>query len=74
METMEIARKCGLESEEELEEFLKLFLSCGSIIYSPSDQFPKLHEYIILNPVAFIEGLDRLYYADKNLICHLPKT
>jgi len=66
METMEIARKCGLESEEELEEFLKLFLSCGSIIYSPSDQFPKLHEYIILNPVAFIEGLDRLYYADKN--------
>jgi len=65
-EALETAKKCGLESEEELEKFLKLYLSCGSIIYSPSDRFPKLHEYIILNPIAFIEGLDRLYYADKN--------
>ena len=65
-EMMEVARKCGIESEEELEGFLKLYLSCGSIIYSPSDEFPKLHEYIILNPVAFIEGLDRLYYAEQS--------
>ena len=65
-EMMEVARKCGLESEEELEGFLKLYLSCGSIIYSPSDEFPKLHEYIILNPIAFIEGLDRLYYAEQS--------
>ena len=65
-EMLVLAKKCGLESEEELEEFLKLFLISGSIVYSPSDTFPVLQQHIILDPIAFISELDKLYYIHTN--------
>ena len=65
-EMLVLAKKCGLESEEELEEFLKLFLISGSILYSPSDAFPVLQQHTILDPIAFISGLDKLYYIHTN--------
>ena len=65
-EMLVLAKKCGLQGEEELEEFLKLFFISGSIVYSPSNAFPVLQQHIILDPIAFISGLDKLYYIHTN--------
>ena len=56
----EEAHKCGVINEEEIEQFLKIFNSCGSIVYSIDGEFPLLKDYIILNPHQFIKALDCL--------------
>ncbi len=72
-----IAKKCGLLDSSEVEEWLRLFQSCGSIIYLPSKSAPSPRDYVILNPVAFVRGLDKLYYLEQErnttheIICHL---
>ena len=79
-ELTSIAIKCGLKSGSEVEEFLKLFLKCGSILYSPTEDCPVLHDCVILQPVAFIQGFDRLYYVEydkeipADLADHVRKT
>ena len=79
-ELVSIAIKCGLKSGKEVEEFLKLFLTCGSILYSPTEDCPVLHDCVILQPVAFIQGFDRLYYVEydkqipADLADHVKKT
>ena len=57
---VEIARTCGVIDEDEIEEFLIIFNSCGSLIYSSGDEIPTLKDYIILNPFNFIKELDKL--------------
>ena len=64
IELMGYAKKCGLKDEKELEEFLVLFKDVGSILYSPGEDLRILHENVILDPVSFIHGMDKLYYAD----------
>ena len=56
----EIAHSCGVTDEDEIEEFLKIFNNCGSIINSTDDEIPILRDYIILNPYEFIKTLDKL--------------
>ena len=55
------AYKCGLKDEDELDEFLKLYKDCASIIYSSSNEIRVLHENVVLKPAEFIRGLDSLY-------------
>lgn len=62
-ELMPYAKKCGLIDENELEEFLLLFKDVGSILYSSTSECQVLHENVILDPVSFIHGMDKLYYA-----------
>ena len=62
-ELFSVGKKCGIQSDDELEEWLGVFQSFGSIIYSPSGEFPMLRDNIVLEPVKFIQDLDRLYYV-----------
>ena len=62
-EVSSLGKKCGIMSEDELEEWLLMFQSSGSIIYSPSTDLPLLHDYVVLEPVRLIQDLDRLYYV-----------
>ena len=76
---LEIAKKCGLKEAEELEKWLELFQNCGSIIYLARGRFLTPHEYVVLDPVTFIIGLDKLYYLDqqrdlKEFLGHIQKT
>ena len=57
---VDIARTCGVMDEDEIEEFLIIFNSCGSLIYSNDDEIPTLKDFIILNPFNFIKELDKL--------------
>ena len=72
-ELVGIANKCGLQTVTEIEEFLKLFLACGSLLYCSNEDCPELHNCVILQPVAFIQALDQLYYIeyDKNIPAEL---
>ena len=72
-ELIGIANKCRLQSVPKIEEFLKLFLACGSLLYCSNEDHPELHNFVILQPVAFIHALDRLYYIeyDKNIPAEL---
>ena len=67
-EMLKYAYKCGLQDETELEKFLELFKNCASIIYSSENLIRTLNENIVLNPVAFIRGLDGLYSLDRERI------
>ena len=67
-EVLKYAYKCGLQGEDELEEFLELFKNCASIIYSSENIIRTLNENVVLNPVAFIKGLDGLYSVDRDKI------
>ena len=68
-----IANKCGVQSVPKIEEFLKLFSACGSLLYCSNEDRPELHNFVILQPVAFIQALDRLYYIeyDKSIPAEL---
>ena len=57
---IEIAHTCGVASEDEIEEFLHIFNSCGSLICSNNDEISTLKDYIILNPYDFIKALNKL--------------
>jgi GTPase SAR1 family protein len=58
-EVIEYAKKCEL-NDFEVESFLEIFRNCASIISSPLvSEF--LHEFIILLPIDFLRGLNRLY-------------
>ena len=63
-ELMKYANKCGLKGESEVGEFLELFKDVGSILYFPNEEYKVLHDNVILDPVAFINGMDKLYYND----------
>ena len=67
-EILKYAYKCGLQDETELEKFLELFKNCASIIYSSENIIRTLNENVVLNPVAFIRGLDDLYSLDRDKI------
>ena len=64
-ELLKIAQRCGLRDDQELEGWLDLFQSCASIIYLSNKQFPN--EYVVLDPLGFIRGLERLYYVDQRI-------
>ena len=68
-ELMPYAKKCGLIDENELEEFLQLFKDVGSILYSSTSECRVLHENVVLDPVSFIRGMDKLYYAEVKFEC-----
>ena len=67
-EILKYAYKCGLQDETELDNFLDLFKNCASVLYSFEKKFRTLNENIVLNPVAFIRGLDSLYSLDRDKI------
>jgi len=49
-ELVEIARKCSISKQDEVDEFVKLFSSCGSLIYI-SNLCPECaDEYVVLRP------------------------
>ena len=58
--------------DEEFEEFLKVFLNYGSILYFKD--FPSLKKYVIVNIFKFTQSLGELYYpppkpisSDRNI-------
>ncbi len=54
------AKYCGINTDEDVEKFLLLFRSCGSIVYyKDKDKF--LNSHIILLPIEFLRELERLY-------------
>lgn len=65
-ELLEVATKCGLHGAQELDDWLKLFQSCMSIIYLSREKvmIPD-DEYIILDPLEFFRGLHQLYFIDQ---------
>ena len=66
---LQYAKKCGLKDETEVEDFLELFTDVGSILYSPSREHRVLNEIVVLDPVSFINGMDKLYYVEcKDII------
>jgi len=67
-EILKYAYKCGLRDEDELDEFLKLFKDCASIIYSSTNEIRVLHENVVLIPAEFIQGLDSLYSVNCEVI------
>ena len=60
------ANECGIQTSEELDSWLDLFQSCLSIIYSPDDSVPSLHDSVIIHPFKFVQCLDSLFYAEFN--------
>lgn len=64
-EVIEYAEKCGLRDESEVNSFLDIYKSCASIFnYSGKEGF--LHSYVILLPIKFMRGLDKLYSVQDN--------
>ena len=59
-EVIEYARKCGINDESEVDSFFEMFRNCASIISSP-DKSEFLHEFVILLPISFLQGLNKLY-------------
>ncbi|XP_064390639.1 uncharacterized protein LOC135338431 isoform X3 [Halichondria panicea] len=66
---LEYARIVNM-STKELDDFLLVFLSCGSLFCSPDGVVPFLKEYIILDPPAFIQEMDTLYYIEFHAKSH----
>ena len=58
-----LASECGLNDLEELDAWLGLFQSCMSVIYSDNVTMHSLHNNVIIQPLQFVQCLDRLYYA-----------
>ena len=64
-ELVEIARKCSISKRDEVDEFVKLFSSCGSLIYI-SNLYPECSdEYVVLRPAEFLKKIDKLYYIHR---------
>ena len=63
-EVLEISHRCGLENQQEMEAWIDLFQSCGSIICLQRRGSPTPQDFIILNPLVFFQELDKLYYID----------
>ena len=63
----EVAKMCGFHDNQELEECLSLFQSCGYMLYSDSggSLIPSLFEYVTIDPVSFFHGLEELYYFEQ---------
>ena len=61
---------CTCTGTKELDDFLLVFLSCGSLFCSPDGVVPFLKEYIILDPPAFIQEMDTLYYIEFHAKSH----
>ncbi len=55
---------------KELDEFLSIFLNCGSLFCSPDGAIPFLNEYVILDPPTFIQEMDTLYYLEFHAKSH----
>ena len=64
-ELVEIARKCSISKQDEVDEFVKLFSSCGSLIHI-SNLCPECaDEYVVLRPAEFLKEIDKLYYIHR---------
>ena len=61
----DIAHKCWMQTEEDIDEFLKIFREGLSLLSCPN--IPVLHSNIIIDPMKFFQGFGRLYYAAKVL-------
>ena len=59
----EIAHKCWIETEDEIENFIQVYREGCSLLSSPD--FPVLRSNIIIKPVQFLHGFERLYYTEK---------
>ena len=56
----EIAHKCWIKTEDEIEKFIQVYREGCSLLSSP-----VLHSNIIIKPVQFLHGFEKLYYTDK---------
>ena len=64
-ELVETARKCSISKQDEVDEFVKLFSSCGSLIHI-SNLCPECaDEYVVLRPAEFLKEIDKLYYIHR---------
>ena len=70
---VEEAHRCDMTDEEEIEKFLILFNTCGSIVYSSNGEIPTLKDYVILNPNKFFKALDKLHDMDMKAISDNPE-
>ena len=61
----DIAHKCWMQTEEDIEEFLKIFCEGLSLLSCPN--IPVLHSNIVIDPMKFLQGFERLYYAARLL-------
>ena len=61
----DIAHKCWMQTEDEIEEFVQVYREGCSILSCPD--IPVLCSNIIIDPVKFLQGFERLYYAEKLL-------
>ena len=59
-EVIEYARKCGINDESEVDSFFEMFRNCASIISSPH-RSEFLYEFVILLPISFLQGLNKLF-------------
>ena len=59
----DIAHKCWMKTEEDIEEFVKVHRDGCSILSCP--KIPVLQSNIIIDPMRFLQGFEKLYYADS---------
>lgn len=64
-EVTEYAKKCGITDENEIDSFLEIFRNCASII-SSSEKTEFLYRYVILIPIDFLQGLNKLYSVPED--------
>ena len=63
-ELIETAKKCHIFDRKDLDDFISLFSSTGSIIHI-SELCPECgDEYVILRPAEFVKEVDKLYYLE----------
>ncbi len=61
-ELVDYAQKCEITEEESLQEFLTTFKDGGSIIFC--SRIRTLARNIIIDPVRFVQELEKLYYPN----------
>ena len=61
----DIAHKCWMQTEDDIEDFVQVYREGCSILSCPD--IPVLCSNIIIDPVKFLQGFERLYYAEKLL-------
>ena len=61
----DFARKCGIDGDEEINQFLLIFRDCASIISSDQPE-DFLYDYFILLPANFLHDLNKLYCVESN--------
>lgn len=59
-----IAKKLHISDEEEVNDFLKVFSNCGSLIHISGLCPECADEYVILKPAEFLKEVEKLYYIE----------